>query len=402
MKNKIVLKKTLLSILITSLIFIIALLLTNNYYYKKYTSNYNKKVASLVYVIKEKYPSISSKEIADILNSNDDYDLSKFGIDIDKESVILENDKLKEERIIVEIIVIVIFIMIIIYIIYIFNKKKNKNIYDITKMIEEISEGNYSIDFENKNEDELSILRDDLYKITLKLKEESNNSLKDKKSLKESIENISHQIKTPLTVIAISLDNLLDSNKITERKRKEFLLDIKKEINNINYLVKSLLDLSRFDVNVIEFKRKENSILDIINRSVDKIDLIRDLKDIKINVTGNDYKFLCDYDWEVEAISNILKNAIEHSNDNSIINIEIGNNKIYNYIKISNNGKTINEDELKNIFKRFYSSKDNVKDSTGIGLSLAKAIIEKDDGKIIAESKNGVTSFTINYYGKDK
>lgn len=85
MKNKIVLKKTLLSILITSLIFIIALLLTNNYYYKKYTSNYNKKVASLVYIIKEKYPSISSKEIADILNSNDDYDLSKFGIDIDKE-----------------------------------------------------------------------------------------------------------------------------------------------------------------------------------------------------------------------------------------------------------------------------------------------------------------------------
>ena len=129
--------------------------------------------------------------------------------------------------------------------------------YDISKMIEQVSYGNYLMDLDLKGEDELSILKDNLYKITLKLKEEVNNSLKDKVSLKENLENISHQLKTPLTAISISIDNILDSEKITDAKRKEFLIDIRKEVNNINFFVKNLLDLSRFDANVIKFNRNK-------------------------------------------------------------------------------------------------------------------------------------------------
>ena len=400
MENKVVLKKTFLALSISFLLFIILFLSIDKKYYDKYTYNYNQKVSSIVYKLKEKYPDITNEEISYILNSDEQSKLSDYGIDIEIESISLENDKIKEDKKLAQITLVVVFLITIVVIIYLYNRRKNKDMYDISKMIEQVSYGKYSLDLDLKGEDELSILKDNLYKITLKLKEEANNSLKDKISLKENLENISHQLKTPLTAISISLDNILDSEKITDAKRKEFLIDIKKEVSNINFFVKSLLDLSRFDANVIKYNRKDNKVSSIINKAIDKVILISELKDIKIDVIGNDYNLLCDSNWEVEALSNIIKNAIEHSSNGSIIKINISENKIYKSIAVSNNGKTIDEEDLNNLFKRFYSGKNISKDSTGIGLSLSKAIIEKDKGKIFVESKDGVTTFIIRYYSE--
>ena len=400
MENKVVLKKTFLALSISFLLFIILFLSIDKKYYDKYTYNYNQKVSSIVYKLKEKYPDITNEEISYILNSDEQSKLSDYGIDIEIESISLENDKIKEDKKLAQITLVVVFLIPIVVIIYLYNRRKNKDMYDISKMIEQVSYGKYSLDLDLKGEDELSILKDNLYKITLKLKEEANNSLKDKISLKENLENISHQLKTPLTAISISLDNILDSEKITDAKRKEFLIDIKKEVSNINFFVKSLLDLSRFDANVIKYNRKDNKVSSIINKAIDKVILISELKDIKIDVIGNDYNLLCDSNWEVEALSNIIKNAIEHSSNGSIIKINISENKIYKSIAVSNNGKTIDEEDLNNLFKRFYSGKNISKDSTGIGLSLSKAIIEKDKGKIFVESKDGVTTFIIRYYSE--
>ena len=400
MENKVVLKKTFLVLLISFLLFIILFLSIDKKYYDKYTYNYNQKVSSIVYKLKEKYPDITNEEISFILNSDEQSKLSDYGIEIEIESVSIENDKIKEDKKLAQISLVVVFLITIVVIIYLYNRRKNKDMYDISRMIEQVSCGKYSLDLDLKGEDELSILKDNLYKITLKLKEEANNSLKDKISLKENLENISHQLKTPLTAISISLDNILDSEKITDAKRKEFLIDIKKEVSNINFFVKSLLDLSRFDANVIKYNRKDNKVSSIINKAIDKVILISELKDIKIDVIGNDYNLLCDSNWEVEALSNIIKNAIEHSSNGSIIKINISENKIYKSIEVSNNGKTIDEEDLNNLFKRFYSGKNISKDSTGIGLSLSKAIIEKDKGKIFVESKDGVTTFIIRYYSE--
>ena len=399
MKNKIYLKRTIIISIISLILFILLEIFINNYFYQKYTKKYNEKISQIVYILKEKYTDITDEEIATILNSeNNYYDLSKYGIEIEKESIIYENDKLINKMVIYNIIITgLLFATIsIIYIFY--SKNKDKKINDIYLMIDKISKGNYELDFKSKSEDELSILRDNLYKITLRLKEESNNSLKDKKDLKENLENISHQLKTPLTAISISIDNILNSNNIKEEKRKEFLIDIKKETNNINFLVKSLLELSRFDANVIKFDRKENDILKIVKESLNRVELLRDLKNISIELNNNSNIILCDYNWEVEAISNIIKNAIEHSQNDSKIIIEINCNNIYTSLKIINNGNTIDSADLKNIFERFYKGKNSTKDSIGIGLSLVKSIVEKDNGKIFVDSSNEKTTFEIKYY----
>lgn len=399
MRNKIYLKRTIIISFISLILFVLLEIFVNNYFYRKYTKNYNEKISSIVFLLKEKYNDITDEEIATILNSdNNSYDLSKYGIEINKESIVYENDKLIDKMITYNIIIIslLFFVISIIYVIY--SKNKDKKINDIYLMIENISNGNYELDFKSKSEDELSIFRDNLYKIALKLKEESNNSLKDKKDLKENLENISHQLKTPLTAISISVDNILNSNNIKEEKRKEFLIDIKRETNNINFLVKNLLELSRFDANVVKFIKKENDILKIVKEALNRVELLRDLKNIDIELNNKSSIIFCDYNWEVEAISNIIKNAIEHSQNNSKIIIEINRNNIYTSLKIINNGNTIDSVDLKNIFKRFYNGKNSTKDSIGIGLSLVKSIVEKDNGKIFVESSNEKTTFEIKYY----
>ncbi|MBR1386227.1 MAG: hypothetical protein IJ568_05315 [Bacilli bacterium] len=199
MKSKINKKKIIIKFILLLLLLSFILILINNYFYKKYTYNYNKKISSIVYLLKEK--NITDIEIADILNNDIEYDLNKYGIDIETESVVLENDILIKKEIFVYIITMFFFLLILFIIYFLENMKKTRKMNEIFDMIEEVSNGNYTLDFENKSEDELSILRDNIYKITLKLKEEANNSLKDKVSIKENLENISHQLKTPLTAI---------------------------------------------------------------------------------------------------------------------------------------------------------------------------------------------------------
>ena len=228
MKNSIYLKRIIIIIIFLFFFVFSFFLKVNSNYYKEYTKNYNTKYAVLLSKIKEKYPLVTSQEISSIINEENIEDLSKYGIDIEDESIIIENDKLNNKRTIIEISTITIFCILIIVVVYYFNKKKNKDIYNIANMIEEVCNGNYTLDFESKNEDELSKLKDSLYKITLKLKEERDISLNDKKLLKENLENISHQLKTPLTVISISIDNILDNEKITEKKKKELLIGIRK------------------------------------------------------------------------------------------------------------------------------------------------------------------------------
>ena len=215
---------------------------------------------------------------------------------------------------------------------------------------------------------------------------------------KAFITNAGHELKTPLTSILINLDNILDNPNIKEEQRNIFIRKIKKDVYNIKTMVDTLLKLSKFDVNTIEFNRENNNVNDIIELSINKVSSLADLKNIKINVKSkiND-KLYCDKMWEIEAISNILKNAIEHSYDNSIVEISYNKNKVYKSISIKNNGKTISKNDQKHIFERFYKTSNSTTDSIGIGLSLAKSIIEKDNGSINFYSENNITEFIIKY-----
>lgn len=402
MKNKIELKKMCITSCIVVIIFLIIFSILIYKQYKTYTYNYNQKIAGIIDNVLEKYPDIEKREIVEILNSSDKTNneiLREYGIELDKDSVILENNTDFQKFIIIDVSTLIVFILILSIIVFKYNHSESKKINEITKYIEEINRGNYKLNIEENTEDELSILKNELYKITIKLKEVAENSQKDKTTLKDSLSDISHQIKTPITSILIMLDNILSDENMPEDIKKDFIKDIKREIVNIKFLVESILKLSKIDSNSIKFIKKEVFIKDIINEAVKNVSMLSELKNIKIIVSGDDsIKTICDLKWQVEAITNILKNCIEHSYENKKIYINYNQNNMYTELKIEDNGTGIDAKDLQHIFERFYKGKNSSSDSIGIGLALSKSIIESNNGYIQVDSKlNKGTTFIIKY-----
>ena len=382
-------------ILFSIVLFITALI--NVCEYNTYRINYNNKISSIIELVVSKYQDISKEEIYNIINNKSDKSniLKEYGIYDDIDNLVIENENKYTFYLVVNLMLVV--ILFIIFYIIIFKDKYlfNKNINKLTKYFSEINNGNYDIDINDNKENNLSILKNEIYKTTIMLKEQASNSKKDKEELKVMLEDISHQLKTPLTAINIYIDNLLD-NDIDYKTRNEFLKEIKKDINNMNFLILNLLKLSKFDTNTIKYEIKKYKVDSIISKIINNLSYLSDLKNININVIGNKNIVLnCDYRWEIEAISNIVKNALEHCY--SKVEISYKEYKSYVEIRIINDGDTINKKDIKHIFDRFYKIS-NDKDSIGIGLALSKSIIEKDNGKINVISDNNSTIFEIKYY----
>lgn len=395
MKNKTI-KKYILSLIILLIFNVSLIFILNRYEYKMYTKNYNDKINSIISNIKNKYPNIEESDIIEIINNEEDSEdiLSKYGIDS-----ITKNDKVNNKIRIISLIIIITFDSLIILIFYLYDKNKSKKIKEITKMISKINNRQFDIDINDFNEGELSILKNEISKTTTMLRQVADNSVKDKLNLKDSLGDISHQLKTPLTSITIMIDNILDNPDMNEKTRKKFLINIKREILNINFLVMSLLKLSKFDANVVRFNKESVYLKDIIKESIKNVSMIKELKNITIKVSGDDnIKLLCDFKWQVESITNILKNSIEHTKEYGIVEVNYSENKLYTRILIKDNGKGIDSDDLPHIFDRFYKGKNGSDDSFGIGLSLSKTIIEKEGGSITVKSTPNIgTIFTIKY-----
>lgn len=402
MKNKIELKKYIISTLIVFICLFILFLFLNIYEYKTYTKNFNNKISAIINVIKKDYPKITDKEIIKIINNDkietNDF-FNKYGIDVNNKSILIKNDRDYHKFLAINLsfLTITVVILLIIYIRY--NYKKEKDIKDIIKCIEQINKKNYEIQIDSISEDELSILKNEIYKTTIMLKEAAENSSKDKLNLKKSLEDISHQLKTPLTSILVMLDNIIEDSNMEEKIRNDFIVDIKRNVLNINFLVQSLLKLSKFDANTVHFVKQENDLKTIVEESIKNVSTLCDLRNIniKLNIKENS-KIICDDKWQIEALTNIIKNAIEHSKNNSNIIINIENNNVYSMIEVIDFGEGIAKKDIKHIFERFYKCKNTKTDSIGIGLALAKTIIEEDKGTISVESNKLETKFIIKYY----
>ena len=403
LENKVHLKRFLLMSLIPIIVFLIIGNIFFFYQYQSYIQNYNSKIAVIVSLVEEEYPNIDRSELISILNSDDKISediFSRYGIDVQKESIIIENDRLFSRFIIIYNIL---FIGLALSIILLYLKHENdqdKEIKRIVKCIKEINKKNYAINIEDNTEDELSILKNEIYKTTVMLKEMAENSKDDKLRLKDSLSDISHQLKTPLTSINIMLDNILDNPDMDADTKEKFIQSIKREVTNISNLATEILKLSKFDANVVRFENKEVLVKDIIKKAISNVEMMAEIKNVEIKVVFHDnVKLVCDLNWQVEAIINILKNCIEHSSENSFINIEVIDNKIYKEIIIKDSGEGIDKKDLLHIFERFYKGKNSSKDSVGIGLALAKKIIEMNNGSISVNSVKGKgTIFTIRYY----
>lgn len=365
--------------------------------YKKNENIFINNVLSALY---EKYPNLTKNDIQKIFSlekADKDY-LIEYGINLDNDFTLKNNTKKYQIYLIINNVVVAISFISILIVIIKDNKMQNMKIKEITSLIEKINKQIYDLTIEDNDESTLSILKNEIYKTTIMLKTNAENSLKDKTIIKKYIEDISHQLKTPLTVINISLENLIDNPKMDEINRNNFILKINKEVNNINYLIQNLLKLSKFDVNAVKYNNKIVSIKKIIDNVYDKISILCDLKNIEIEINYiNAFDLYCDESWQTEAITNIVKNAIENSKEYDKVIINIDDNKAYSLVEIINNGEIL-ENDINKIFERFYTGNIYKENSTGIGLSLAKSIVEKNNGKICVNQDSGKVIFQIKYF----
>ena len=398
MKNN---KIKILSVIIFTIFYITILLFSNFTMLKKYNENNNILLNNIINNVLEKYREVKEEDILNNLNSNSSINFSKkYGIDLSNDTMVVKNRKIIKELVYFDIFLTILFISLMLFFLNQFKKSENKDLEIIIDYLEKINKHNYELKIEENEEGNLSILKNEIYKTAVYLNEQASKSQEEKEKLKVFLSDISHQLKTPLTSINLMIDNILDNNNLSLEEKRKILFQIKHKIKHINSLILILLKLAKFDSNTIVFKRQNNDLLTIINEASKNVSALADLKNIEINInSNNNINIYCDYKWEVEALTNIIKNCIEYSLENSKIDIFINDNNLYTKLTIKDYGKGMDKEEIENIFKRFYKGNNSFNDSIGIGLSLAKNIIEKDNGLISVKSKkNNGTEFIIKYF----
>lgn len=382
-------KKLLLYITVVSIVFLFILLIfiyKLDKYYKNEVINVYAKVSNGVIKV---YPELEDEIIDSLMSDNNDKTiLEKYGIN--NKINILDTKKIYIEIIIIYLLVIIVISTIyIIHNIYVFKKIKGLSIYT-TKILND----DYSMDIRNYDEGDISNLKNDLYKMTIKLKETRNIELKEKKYLETTLEDISHQLRTPLTSMNVGLEVL--SGNVDAITKKEFIQMEKKNLDRIEWLVTSLLKMSRLDSGTVLLVDKKEDLSKIIDNALEPIKIPIELKGISlINEVDKNLKIKVDENWVREAFINVLKNAYEHTN--SLIKIVSSDNPIYTEVKIIDDGAGISNTDLPHIFERFYKGSTN-KESIGIGLNMAKKIIEKENGNISVQTSNNGTTFIIKFY----
>ena len=406
MINKTSIKQIIIPGIVLICIAILSFFIVTTIQNKKYEKIVNETISNFIDEIMEKYPETSEDDIIKILNDIENTNeqkekmkiLKKYGYTNNLSYIKkLENEMYSNMKF--NIVVICVFGILILTIVLIYNRKKEREIKNINKYLNEINNGNYELKIEENCEDELSKLKNELYKTTVLLRETAENSEQEKINLSNSLADISHQIKTPLTSIRIMLDNIEENPDMDSKTREEFIEDISKQIEWISSLVISLLKLAKFDAGAIKMNDQEVNVKKLINHVLSNLAILLDIKNIKIEQKIDDDTIIkADYNWQLEALTNIIKNAIEHSNENGTIHIDVENNSVFVKIKIRDEGEGINKKDIKHIFDRFYKAKKSSENSIGIGLSLAKTIIEQENGYIKVDSEvDRGTTFEIKY-----
>ncbi|MGX6445773.1 sensor histidine kinase [Neobacillus sp. K501] len=281
----------------------------------------------------------------------------------------------------------------------IFTRWRYREIEKLSGYLQRISNGNFQLDVRDNYEGELSILKSQIYKVTKMLSEQGAVLQEDKAKLTNAISDISHQIKTPLTSMMMMAD-LLGDKRLEDGKRAEFTRNLQVQLERMEWLVSSLLKLSKIDAGTIAFKKEKVLVSQLVQKALEPLLVPMDIKMQVLTVKGDENAaFNVDFNWTAEALINIVKNCVEHTPDGGEITILFSENALFTEITISDNGEGIPKEDIPYIFKRFYKGKNASDDSVGIGLAMAHSIVTSQQGDIEVKSQKGEgTTFRIKFY----
>ena len=261
--------------------------------------------------------------------------------------------------------------------------------------LDRIMEGQYDTLMQH---DTGSELEDSIYKAVVLLREEREQAQGAKKNLADNMADLSHQLKTPAASIGLTLSLL--KRKAWDEETKQDIGRMEGQVGHLQHLVGSMLTLSRLDAGVLELEEKEFDLEEMLVDAVQPFVRQMEEKGICFGIRGADGISLSgDFGWCSEAFGNIIKNCVEHTPEQGNISIACRDNPIYTEIVIQDSGRGFDEADLPHLFERFYRGAGFSKDSAGIGLALAKSIIEKENGTVTAKNtETGGAGFYIKFY----
>ena len=367
--------------------------------------NNNRNVIQLISSVRARVPDITDAEIMQILNAKEDTldtekMLGSFGISTEDWAVeISESDSARVVTASVCACLLCGLSCFGVFLLY--RRRRQKNAERLTDYLAQINSGDYDLALDSNSESADSRLQNEIYRTTVTLRESAQQSAESREKLKTALSDISHQLKTPLTSIIIMTENLLDNPELPQELRQEFLRDIYRSSNHISFLVQSLLTLSKLDADSIVLKRKPEPLSEIFSEVNQSIAVLAELRGVTVTANDNGVSLECDKKWLCEALSNIAKNCAEHTDEGGEVRLTAEANPLYTKITISDNGSGIDKTDLPHIFERFYKGKNADENSVGIGLALAKTIIQKSGGTVSADSEPGkCASFTVKFYNR--
>lgn len=289
-----------------------------------------------------------------------------------------------------------IFSLSLLYTNLFFYNRRFKNISDLNSYLRQLQYDSTetTIPFDQLLEGELAVLKSELYKLNVTRFQQQQWLLKEKQQMAQSLSDISHQLKTPLTSLILLL-GLLNDSSLSEEKYQEVLFQARKQAHKMKLLILVLLKMAQLQSGEVKLIKTSVNVNDLIAQSLEPLTILQDIHDVQIQQDISVDYLMCDFTWTAEAISNILKNAIEHCYAKSTIYIEVSKDTLGYCLKFTNSGESMSIKQLERIFDRFFKLPNGKPDSIGIGLSFAKQIIERQHGYIRATSFHNQTVISI-------
>lgn len=398
------LRKLLVSIIITMTLAIASVFLVSSWLNRDLQRQTNEINANLIGYLSETYDLNENDVIAILTEQSTQYSgkgaeiLEKYGMNDDE----VVDHSFQNKITAAFAAIILVFTALVFLIVYFYLLRLDSSISNISKYINRLLNKDYALDIIDNDEGSLSALKNDIYKITVMLKEQNEVLKQDKMQLANNLADISHQLKTPLTSMLIMSD-LLQNEDLSKADRKKFLEVIRSQLKRIEWLVSSLLKMAKLDAKTVEFKKEKIYADDLILKAVEPVNMLIKDKNQQFILCGDNPILEIDINWTSEALLNILKNCCEHTPVGGQLKAEIFDSVMYTEIVISDNGEGISSKDLPFIFERFYRASKSSDDSVGIGLAMSYSILTSQEASVHVRSRLNVgTAFSIRFYKQVK
>lgn len=266
--------------------------------------------------------------------------------------------------------------------------RRYRDMAGLSDRVDRVLHGQDTVLITESEEGELSILESEIAKLTVRLQEQAAQLQTEKSSLARAMEDVSHQLRTPLTALHLEAA-LLGEEDVSPARRRELTRELRRQLQRMEWLVEALLKMSRIDAGAVEFRRERVSVAALAARAAEPLAVPMELRGQTLTVEAGDESFLGDPDWTAEALGNLLKNCMEHTPTGGAVRLTGTETALYTEIAVEDDGPGFAPEDLPHLFERFYRGKNAGPESVGIGLALARSIAAEQGGSLTAENVPG-------------